>query len=504
MEKHKNMSLDMLQKYHKHKGILKTLIIGILLGYIVSKLVTQNPSIALGAAAVSLPGTWLIARYLFKDKTRGVFSKTQLLFFIPLTFLYITAVPKIGTLPLSPVFFFLGIYILYALVSPKGSISSLRQSTKKLFLLLLICWLYQYIITADFSEMGTMIDMQAIEIVGIFCGVNCFVKNNGERAIWATRILALVLIISMAWFLAEVVYRDLALVRAFIYASVLQTYGTRALAEATVYPNGLSQLLFLFGYQVSVSVPLTIILFSIEKGKVWKIFWGIGCIVSLLAMICAAERSVMLAAASAVTFFLYSRKQIKFAVLLLALSLLTLFIFSHLEGSHEKHLMYRLQDEESGAEAFARLKLQLVGLVVIVKNPLGLTLTGRNWTDEVWSAGGNFDAWGGEETAVHNGYLGRVIPYGWIYGVLMAVVLLHLCKLIKKVSLFAKKNKERAQYAQAVSFSLIGVLIQACFHNASLFNFNAVSVTIALLLSVWVDILTNDSCPKMKHVEGVQ
>lgn len=498
------MSQGILQEDFSYKGILKTLIISISLGFIASKLTLRSPYLALGTAVISLAGVWLIGTSLFENKTKSILSKAQFLFFIPLIFLYITAVPKLGPLPISPVFLFMGIYILYTLISPKELISSFREPTVKLFLLLLICWLYQYIISFVLSSGATLIDMQAIEIVGIFCGITYFVKGNRERAIWATRILASVLIISMVWYVAEVAYRDLSLVRVFIYHSVLQRYGEKALLSAVAYPNGLSQLLFLFGYQVSVAVPLTIMLFLIDKGKTWRVFWGIGSIVSLLAMIFAGERSVLLSAAIALTLFLYSRKQFKPAVIILTLSLLTVFIFSLVEIDVGKNLLHRIQDEESQGEAFARVKLQLIGLKVALENPLGLKVTGESWGDEALSSGADFDAWSGEETAVHNGYLGRVIPYGWIFGVLMAVVFLHLYKLMKSVSLFVQTNRERAQYAQAVSFCLIAVLIQASFHNSSLFNFNAVSVTIALLLSIWVDILAGESYSKMKHAEGMQ
>lgn len=499
------MSQGILQEDFSYKGILKTLIISISLGFIASKLSLRSPYLALGTAVISLAGVWLIGASLFENKTKSILSKAQFLFFCPLIFLYITAVPKIGPLPLSPVFLFMGIYILYALISPRELISSFREPTVKLFLLLLICWLYQYIISFVLSSGGTLIDMQLIEIVGIFCGITYFVKGNNERAIWATRILASVLIISMVWFVAEVAYRDLSLVRVFIYYSVLQGYGEKVLAGAVAYPNGLSQLLFLFGYQVSVAVPLTIMLFLIDKGKTWRVFWGIGSIVSLLAMMYAGERSVLLSAAIALALFLYSRRQFKPAVLILTLSLLTIFIVSHVEiDLGQNLLLHRIQDEESKGEAFARVKLQLIGLKVALKNPLGLKVTGGRWGDEALSAGADFEALGGEETAVHNGYLGRIIPYGWIFGVLMAVVFFHLYKLMKSVSLFVQTNKERAQYAQAVSFCLIALLIQASFHNSSLFNFNAVSVTIALLLSVWVDILAGESYPEMKHAEGMQ
>jgi len=98
----------------------------------------------------------------------NVFSGKQLVFlFFPLIFLYVTEMPKLGSLPLSPVFLFLGTYILYTMVNPSNYMRTLKEETGIIFWLLVLIWFYRYIAPILFSS-GDFLDMQLFELIGVF------------------------------------------------------------------------------------------------------------------------------------------------------------------------------------------------------------------------------------------------------------------------------------------------------------------------------------------------
>jgi hypothetical protein len=56
-----------------------------------------------------------------------------------------------------------------------------------------------------------------------------------------------------------------------------------------------------------------------------------------------------------------------------------------------------------------------------------------------------------------------------------------------------KPKSEEIKYAQAVALSLISVLIQALFHNSSIFKFHPTSITVLFLFLIWFDVLANNN-----------
>jgi len=454
-------------------------------GYMVSKLILWNPFYAL--IVIIILSFICISLLLSKAGAKYMLFDRQLLLFLPLIFLYVTEIPKIGPLPLSPVFFFMGIYLLFSVANVADVFRDLILPHGKIFLLLVLCWFYQYLVSIIFAD-GSLLDMQIIEISGIFLGLRFFVKKSVERAVWATRILGGILIISMAWFVWEVSLGEPSSVRLLIYNSIFQN---KEYSYSVTNPNGLSSLLFLFGYQIAVSVPLTLMLIFVEKRKRWKIFWVIGSVLSIFSMMYAGERSVLLAVVVVLVFFLCSRKRFRMATLIIFIAVILLLI--SLRVDIRQPTFERLQESEKRIEATERVKLQFGGLKVALNNPLGLSVAGKRWGDEARLAGADFGAWSGAEIAVHNGYLGRIIPYGWILGILMGLVLYRLLQAIRLIFSLLKTNIKGIQYALVVAFALISVLIQALFHNSSIFSFNATSVTIALLFLTWIDVLSSNN-----------
>lgn len=464
----------------KSKSMLLLLISGFV-GYLCIQLVIKYQFLALLIAILSVVGLLFLLR---QQRAINKLPKTQLYFmFLPFIFLYVTEIPKIGPLPLSPIFFFVGLYVLYGLLNPKIALGAFNDLSGKVFWLMVLCWSYQHFIYTITG--GQLLNMQLVELIGIFLGINYFVKKSAARAIWATRILAGVLVISMAWYIGEVASEGPYLIRYGIYASCLNRLSLDMVTENLMVPTGLASYLFLFGYQVAVSLPLSMMLFTIEKQPGWKIFWAIGSILSFLSMIFAGERSVFLAASIALLIFIYKKKQFKATVLVLSVAIFSILISP--QFNIDENTIAELHDEKRQVKNLHRLKLQFIGLEIGMLNPLGLRTMDKDWFEEAGLSGADFRE--GDRISVHNGYLGRFTEYGWLMGFLIAIVVLKLLKAIKLVLSFDKHRLEDVQYAQITALSLLAVLIQALFHNASIFSFNGVSLTIMFLSLAWFDLL---------------
>lgn len=475
------MNQYILSKMKSNRGIIEIIII-IFLGYFISQFAFKNHLYTALTIILSLMVVLLFGLLLFNKRAKYVLFDIQFLFlFSPLIFLYVTEIPKMGPLPLSPVFFFQSLYLLYCLMNPLDVFKAFHTEAGKGFLIIISCWFYQYFTAITFAN-GSFLDMKLVEIAGIFFGLRYFIKNNPERAIWATRILAGILTISMAWFTGEIISGAPSPIRLAIYLRGDE----HAFMGSTIDQNGLSPHLFKFGYQIAVLSPLTIIMCFIEKKWHWKIIWIIGGVFSIFALIFAGERSVVFAVGFVLFLFLYKRKHLGLAILIVLMVLISLFISSKV--SIRQSIFTRLQSEKGEREAIERMRLQLHGLKIAANNPLGLIFTGTDWEEEALSSDVDFTVWHGNIIAVHNGYLVRVISYGWILGIFVILVFLRLFKTMR--TLFSQKvNSEEIKYAQAVALSLISVLIQALFHNSSILSFDPTSVTVLFLFLLWFDVL---------------
>ncbi len=472
----------------KHNRPAFELFTAILVGFLAGRIAIKNQLAAIIALPLLLLG---ISVFVYRESAVNSLARAASIgLFSSLVLLYITGIPKIAPLPFSPIFLVIGFYLLHGIFNPTDTINSLRNETGKIFLLMALCWLLRYAV-AFISTGSLRIDMQIIELAGIAIAIKSFVKNDPERAKTATRIAALVLILSIAWFLMEQFLGALPVARYLIYKPMYATADERTMSLTFKLANGLSPYIFLFGYQMAAAVPLTVILFLSERNKYLKALWAVGSVMSVSAMALLAERSVALAGFAAILFYLYRRK--RFAACFALMSIIAASIVL-MQALGSENIFTRLKSTESMAEGFDRLWLQLTGISVAFKNPLGLMVTGGSWAEEVYSSGADFSTWGGIEIGIHNSYIGRVIAYGWVFGALMIVVILRLLKGIgKALQNSTPRPKDSFGYADATAASLLSILIQALFHNSSIFTFNGVSIMALFLFLMWHDIMFNSN-----------
>ncbi len=467
----------------KHNRAVIEILTAILVGYLAGRFAIKNQSAAVIALPVLLLGTILI---VFRHSAiKSITKAASFGLFTTFVLLYLTGIPKMPPLPFSPIFFVIGIYLLYGVFNPSAALNRSWVESNKVFLLIALCWLFRYIV-AFIAKGSLYVDMQFIELIGIAIILRSFIKNDLEKAKAATRVIALVFIASSAWFVMEQFSGVLPIVRYFIYRTMFESADERTLTLTFKLANGLSPYIFLFGYQIAAAVPLLTVLLLSEKKTGWKALWAFGSILCIASMAILAERSVVLASLIAILFHLYRKRRLGAAF---AVIFLLLVSFSVMQMFGAQNIFTRIKDSGSVSEGFDRIWLQLTGLSVAFKNPLGLILTGGSWADEVYSSGADFSTWGGIEIGIHNSYIGRVIAYGWAFGALMIAVLWRLARGINKVlGNRSQQTKDTDGYADATAASLLSVLIQALFHNSSIFTFNSTSMVIMFFFLMWHDL----------------
>lgn len=415
-----------------------------------------------------------------------------LFLFFPLLFLYIIEVPKstVG-LPVSPSRLFMVFYIYISLIHKKELHQSIHSYSAKIALLFFILIIYQYIIQSIMY--GTQKNLSILDITGIILCLKIFIRNNVRKGLWAVRILGVILTISMTWYIVEVTRGSPIPLRMSIYHSVFQMQDSNKIRALQSALNGLSTYLFAFGYQVAAAVPLCVMMVTTEKSNRWRIFWIFGSISSILSLIFSAERSVLAASSISLILFIFisgigKSTKIKRTLWFFFIFIISVNIFYEkiaLVTTYERQLFSRFEDENIAEDNISRMNLQITALKVILNNPLGLSIKKESWADAAKEQGEDFVFWNERVQTVHNGYLGRIIIYGWVFGLLEILILTRLLFAIKR-SVFHQYDPKKKIITQVLALTLLSILIQALGHNASIFTFNPVSlITMFLFLALY-------------------
>jgi len=400
------------------------------------------------------------------------------LFFSLFLFLFIAEIPRFSILPISPVFLFFLCYIFFFLQKKRFAMGG--HETFRIFYFLLAFWFYQY--TVDIWVAGDLLDLQLFVLIGIFAALIAFIGNAPDRVIGVVRIVGAVLMISMVWFFVETVVGHPLDIRLSLYEAVLEKYQYTAPVVFTS-TNGLASLTFLFGYHVAVAFPMHFMLFLTASTRKWKLLWFSALMFSIFALIFSAQRSAFLGAIVSLPWFFYKIRRIKLLFFLVFVGTAGYTMVSTMnETNVSRNLVAKFQDEGKTLEGKERLVLQWIGLRIAFDNPLGLLLSRKDWETESYEYGATYLEQGGTVIAVHNGYLGRIIGYGWAAGLLILGCSWQIFLLLKK-GLVWDRNSVFRQYVFITGLSLISVLIHASFHNTSIFTFNPISLTMLFLFS---------------------
>lgn len=257
-----------------------------------------------------------------------------------------------------------------------------------------------------------------------------------------------------------------------------------------IIPAGLVSRQHIFGYQIAGLIPLVFSLLltsrTFAKRSILVTILLLGC----LAVVLSGQRSALGATVVGVgvVFSLLSvRKKISIAIFSFTIAALLLIVSSPGEtlikgifrSLDDDYIINKLQDYQ---EIDMRFALQQRAIELIIQNPLGIGGDNEEWTS--YAA----DLFTGAEITAHNAYLVTMIQLGWLSGfVMFLVICLSLLKFLRplKNPSTIYSSREEFYWRLGLIGAWIALLLNALFHNASLFGIEGVTWTIYVLLWIW-------------------
>ena len=315
-----------------------------------------------------------------------------------------------------------------------------------------------------------------------------FEKNNGSYSLnRITLFITTFFALSFLLFVVTLISQTGLLLRDFLYSGIdaSKYVGVLGLDSTHFRQGGLSYFLFTFGYQIAGGTMLLIGMAIVQSGKL-KVFFIISTIIAITTLFVAGQRSAIVGVGTGaiLLFPLFKIKRIGFAVLLTVVLLIGSFYTVSktivFRGENNTSMGRLLGDNPANDDILYRLTAQVVGAKLILNYPLGIRNANISFSQEVFNLTGYYIP------SIHNGYLGVILSYGWLFG---AIIILVCYKIIRmglstlKLSFTETEHKiEIIVYA-----SLISVMVNALFHNASIFTFSSESLVLLFLYSAWYD-----------------
>ena len=399
-------------------------------------------------------------------------------------------------------------------------------NNKELLIIILI-----FIIYIIFSLRSSIFDNKDKNIFkNIICGLQHIVVlyllaihglKNLNNAITLTRIFAIVLFLSFIFFnIGFIIFPEQFIqLRYALYGKYYEQLIEEGLfSMPSLLLAGLTPDPVRFGYQVTAGF-LIISLFFIEKHRYWKLFLISASIFVFTALIVIAERSVVAAFVAGFVIYIMLlhrraftlKKVIRMHLILLLLLGTYILLFYKMEYILDFNFMestnrpIKLLHERFGlGDIGIRLGMQLAALEIISEKPLGLFAEGMK--EEDWGYLANEkgyevvpDANNIAYALVHNGYLRPIMYFGWIIGLGIIFILIYLFRQLKYFKAkIQEEDSERKKYGRAIASVLVALLVQAMFHNYSLFTFEKATWITFCLFMIWVKL--NKTNLGRKHI----
>ena len=401
-------------------------------------------------------------------------------------------IPKIQPLPFSPRFIFIGLMGLLLIKQGSLFFHALKIFPKPLLLFFVLIFATSLF---PFSLRGVLM---LLEVLIAFAFITVTMQANPEKAIRFTRFLAILVLFSNIWLIGSLLLKEpFMTIRQFLYGGHLGHFNEAYLTIQQ--PTGLTFNHFTMGYQVVVGTVLVFSLYLADKNR-WKVFWIVMLVPMLMGVFYVAERSTIPAILLPVMFIFFMQKRWKLVGLLGMIGGFFLLAMNYLPLYHETGvptLQSRIEQTDGIKE---RLSWQVVAIKIIAEKPFG-NLTGElDWENESLEKGADFSYYEGHIFAVHNAFLGEMLSFGWLGVILVVGTLLVISKRIF-VPLLSGRYKifYYKSYADAASLALMASMIQALFHNSSLFSLDPSSWIIFCIAMGWQRILCNEK--PFKNIE---
>lgn len=302
-------------------------------------------------------------------------------------------------------------------------------------------------------------------------------------------------------------------IRYFLYGNIYDQFehtGFLGLLAFT-WRTGIAPHLYLFGYQVAAGTALVIASFMMSRRL--RALWGALALFCFGIVIVVAQRSVLpaLVIALVVLYLLKPRPPgrvqaimtsasaaVALALVVVMASALTATLVSFVDEGDNVEL---LQERVGSDDLRTRLGMQLASMEIIATHPLGLVAQDR--AEEQWGTLAEklgyevvVDANHVDYALVHNGYLRIIMYLGWLAGIAIIASLTYVLREFLQVARLARillaTNEMIVRYALLAASAVAALVVQAMFHNDSIFTFERTSWTALCILLLLTRQLKSD------------
>jgi len=388
-------------------------------------------------------------------------------------------IPQIGMVPVSPKYFvmILGIFVL----SVRMGSNRMLMVVQTMPLFIMLYFLFNLLML--FSNPSTRYATMPLEALASYAIICAYSSNGGENAEKVTRIVVVLLVLSALWMiLSGAIQEPFFSIRKFLYSGHAQRFTTGELDLRN--PTGLTFHHFAMGYQLTCAGVMLPILLLADKRR--RLLWSVGCLVVSVAIVLSGQRSVLPAVGLALLLYMICTRRFP---LLLLVGVVTGIAYAavsslSLQLNPEYDIVMKLQRKD---EMAARLGWQMAAMRVIMEHPLGNLNGDLAWVERAMEHGADFSIYNWTKFATHNSYLGSILMLGWGGAILMFLSITHMFKRwILPVLRINKAAGDQWYYLQAVVYALVALMVQALFHNSSIFTVEPVSWITVCLAGGWI------------------
>ena len=392
-------------------------------------------------------------------------------------FLYMSGVRPF---PISLAMIF-GLPLAFLLVTNIGCLSNNYRYLSSLIYLMAILRFFLY----DF-RFNYIVPLSIVIFATLY--IFYYAGKKGEKYLQKITILiASFFFISFLVFISTLLFDSGIHFRDFLYSNldVTKYEGEIGLDSIQFRQGGLAYFLFTFGYQIAGGTVLLLGLAMALKGKN-KMFWAMASIIAVTTLFVAGQRSATVGVSVGIILMIpfskVRRPALNLAVVLFLLIGSYMLISKTSSYRSTKNTSYGrlLSDNPANHDILPRLSAQLIGAKMIAMNPLGIRNTNISFANEVIMVTG-FSI-----PSVHNGYIGPVLSMGWIFGIITFMVVIRILRMSKSTLKLPRTNINN-MVERIIMASLISVMINALFHNPSIFSFSSESLVLLFLYTTWYD-----------------
>ena len=328
----------------------------------------------------------------------------------------------------------------------------------------------------------------------LLLGCALYVFRHPQRLFLIVGFVILILNVSAILYLLQFLDFPLAYtIRDNYWAGTLENTfierGDSTQLNPTLNPTGLASVAAAIGYQLAGLIPIAFTLVFSVRHVGSRLLLSALLLVSIAVLFFSHQRSAFLGVGIATIFILYHFRQSRTVVItqivlgLLVLTVLTPTYDAFVDLNRQltgKSTLYVYDKFRNTEEINPRLELQVQALKLLIEYPFGLGVVGKTWYDVA-----DLSAFE-RPIYVHNGFLGIAVDLG-IFSFLWMVyiVVFMMRRFIRGLQNMPLTHSSYYRWRLGLLASLIALIINTLFHNASLFGLERTSTSIYAILVVW-------------------